>query len=258
VTEVVIGVQFDQLQNFILQHGLYYESIKAQYPKFEAHPPLSKTKEIFGESSRAAEIVSRFSNIPPLPRSWFLDADGNKLVQLQEDHFFHNWRKVKGGEEYPRFSNIRKEFISLWHDFLKFTQEQKLGKVKVNQWEITYVNHIVKDDIWNSLSDLGNVFNCFSDKFSKNYLPVPENFVLNSTFSFPEKFGRLYLALQPALRRSDSVEILQLKLTAKGRINSNEPEVLNKSLDMGHEWIVLGFTDITTNNAHNIWKLEEK
>ena len=258
VTEVVIGVQFDQLQNFsILHHGLYFERIKENYPKFEAHPPLSETKEIFGEPSRAVEIVPHFSNMPPLPRSWFLVADGNKLVQLQQDYFIHNWRKVKGDEKYPRFNNICKEFISLWNDFLKFIQEQKLGNVLLNQWEITYVNHIDKGDIWNSLGDLGNVFNCFTNKFSKKYLPVPEKVVLNSTFAFPEKFGRLYVTLQPAMRKRDNVECLQLRLTAKGRLASNNSKSINQALDLGHEWIVLGFTDLTTNQAHKFWGRED-
>ncbi len=253
VAEVVIGVQFYPIQNFsVVHHGLYYQRIKDEYPLYEIRPPLQIPLERFEEES-TPEAGFKFSNIPPL-RSWFVDQKGNRLVQLQKEHFIHNWRKVKGSERYPRYEKIRKGFVDLWKDFLLFSEEYDLGEVKPNQWEVTYVNHLVKEHEWNSLVDLKNIFPCWTNDSSENYLPTPEDIDLNLSYIFPEKRGRLHLSLSRGLRASDNADILLLKLIARGRLDSSDPKTLLESFNLGREWIVKGFTDFTSRKVHHIWK----
>ena len=64
------------------------------------------------------------SGLPPLPRCWFLNDTETRLIQLQADRFIHNWRKVTGKEEYPRYEAIRDEFIDRWDEFCMFLGDQ--------------------------------------------------------------------------------------------------------------------------------------
>jgi len=256
VNEVVIGVQFDTLEQFTAVHaGLYWQSIRSTYPKLDIQPPLSPVFELFDE--KKPEIRGKFSPIPPPPRFWFLDDTQNRLVQMQPDRYIHNWRKVTGAEEYPRYETIHKEFQQLWTSFCKFVEAENLGQIKANQWEVTYVNYLYQESGWASMDDLANLFPCWSGKSSEGYLPIPENITIDATYAFPEKFGRLHISLQPSVKMPDGTPLLRLTLTARGRLESSDIKIILKSLDLGHEWIVWGFTDFTTTKAHKIWKRKE-
>lgn len=254
VCEVVIGIQYDTLDKFDTVHtGTYWQRIREKYPKHETHPPLTPNIEYF-EESKVTQPILGFSSIPPLPRSWFLDETETRLVQLQNTHFFHNWRKIIGDEDYPRFTLIRKEFITLWEGFLIFTSEQNIGKVNPNHWEVTYVNHINKGEGWESPKDLANIFPICAGKPSEKFLPEPEKVSFRINYLFPDDRARLYITAEPAIKRSDQTEVMRLNLTARGRIDSPKTQDILTCIEKGHEWIVRGFTDFTSEEAHKLWK----
>jgi uncharacterized protein (TIGR04255 family) len=256
VTEVVIGVQFNTIESFTAAHlGLYWQRLRDSYPNVNIQPPLSPVLELFGDQKPA--IKAKLSSIPPVPRCWFLDDSQNRLVQIQPDRFLHNWKKVTGREEYPRYKTIRENFKKLWNDFSKFVESEKLGQVKTNQWELTYVNYIHQNDGWLTMNDLPNLFPCWLGKSSDGYLPVPENITFNVTYAFPEKRGRLHISLEPSLKMPEGSLLLRLTLTARGRLEASDTEGILNSLDIGHEWIVRGFTDFTTSKAHKMWERKD-
>jgi len=258
VTEVVIGVQFNALAAFTAVHpGLYWQRVRDKYPKCSVQPPLGPTLEFFG-GEKPPMIKPQLSQIPPVPRCWFLDDSENRLVQIQPERFLHNWKKVTGEEDYPRYKNISEDFERLWRDFLDFVKAEGLGQLEPNQWEVTYVNHIFENSGWISMNDLSNLFPSWSGKSSEGYLPIPENIVFKVTYAFPEKFGRLHISLEPVYKMPDSTKLLRLNLTARGRLESSDIETLLASLNQGHEWIVRGFTDFTSSEAHKMWKRKDE
>lgn len=262
VNEVVISVQFDTLEKFSAVHpGVYWQRIRNTYPKVSVQPPLSSVFELFEEEKLKEEklkgLTGKLSPIPPIPRCWFLDDTQNHLVQIQTDRFVHNWKKVTGTEEYPRYESIREDFTSLWADFSKFVEDENLGTLRTNQWELTYVNYLYEDNGWVSMGDLPNLFPSWSGKSSEGYLPVPENVTFNVTYAFPEEHGRLHISLQPSVKMPEGTSLLRLTLTARGRLESSDIENILRSLDLGHQWIVCGFTDFTTSKAHKIWKRKD-
>lgn len=254
VTEVVLGVQFAPLSNFSAVHlGLYWQSIRKDYPNFSVQPPLDPVVERFG-TDQAKPMEVTFSSVPPVPRIWCLDGLKNSLVQIQPDRFIHNWRKVTGTEKYPRYNSILPRFISLWKGFLDFSKEENLGEIKTNQWEVTYVNHLLKGECWDSMEDVTKLFCSWSNKSSEKYLPVAERIGFNIAYSFPEELTRLHITLEPRIRLSDQKQLLSLTLTARGMLDSLDISKINEHFNLGHEYIVRGFTDITTPEAHSIWK----
>ena len=254
VIETVLGLQFDSLESFSIPHfGLYWFKILADYPKFNVQPPLTHVVEQFGEETRKPYSIEM--GLAPFPelRCWFVNDTENRLIQIQKDRFIYNWRKIKETEEYPHYDYLKPKFIEEWNRFCQFLEEVKLGNVNINQCEITYVNHIDIGKGWKSYGDLNKVFSCWSGDPSVNFLPEPEMVSLNTRYVMPEKRGRLYIIMQPGIRRHDAKEILQLQLIARGKPASSSIEDIMEWFDLGHEWIVKGFTDFTTDNMHEIW-----
>lgn len=65
--------------------------------------------------------------------------------------------------------------------------------------------------------------------------------------------GRLTVSAQPAVRRSDKKPLIALTLTSRGRpIGAGISGVLT-FFDLGREWIVRGFTDLTADEMHRMW-----
>ena len=57
--------------------------------------------QIEGSGGSPAQPEVELLENPPLPRVWFLEPNGNKLIQVQRERFHHNWRKINPGDEYP-------------------------------------------------------------------------------------------------------------------------------------------------------------
>lgn len=258
VEEVVLGIQFDKLQKFCGIHpGLFYKVLKDRYPNYEMRPPLPRTYEKFDQQEPYPQEIA-VAQIPPLPRNWYLNTNSTRLVQLQDEHFIYNWRKVSGNEDYPRYHIIKKDYLVLWEEFISFAKrnEYELGEINPNHWEVTYVNFIHKGSLWDNNTDLSKIFHCWPEKTKDVYLPEQEHLNISIVYSFPEKTGRLYVSLQPVLRRlkDKDIESFQLKLTAKGRFKVDDG--IEQALDRGHEWIVRGFVDLTSEFAQKKWARE--
>lgn len=255
VTETVLGVQFNPLKNFsILHYGLYWDKIRADYPRSELQPPLTHVVEQFEAKAKLEpQLLVEFGAAPEM-RCWFIDRSETRLIQVQKDRFVHNWRKVKGDEVYPRYASLKPKFKVEWQRFCQFLDEQKLGTSDVNQCEVTYVNDIEISKGLKSYGEVNKVIASWSGESSGEFLPLPETVRLNTTYVMPEKRGRLHIVLQPAIRRRDAKEILQLNLTARGRPASSRLEDIWEWFDIGHEWIVRGFTDFTTKEMHKVWR----
>lgn len=254
VYETVLGIQFNILKGFSIPHyGLYWGRVRGDYPKYEVHPPLSPAVEQFGSDSR--KQAKSGIEIVPVPdiRTWFLNDNGTILLQVQKDRFLQNWRKVQDSEVYPHYDQLKPKFLQEWRTFCRFLEETEIERPEVNQCEVTYVNHIDVDLGPRRYGDLQKVISCWSGKCSGDFLSDPESVNFNSRYLLPDKKGRLHITLQPAFRRSDAKEILRLNLTVRGRPNSSEVDDIAEWLDLGHEWVVRSFTDVTTSEMHKIW-----
>lgn len=253
VIETVLGMQFAPLAEFSIPYlGLYWAKIRSFYPRCEIQPALVPAFEEF-ETQRTGSPVGIELVSEPTVRCWFIDQSSTRLIQVQKDRFIQNWRKVKGDEVYPRYSRLKPEFRSAWQRFCEFLEEEKLETPDVNQCEVTYVNHIELGKGWRSYGEIQKVVAYWSGTSSGDFLPEPEIVHLNTTYVIPNKRGRLYITMQPAIRQQDAKEVLQLNLTVRGRPSSSQLEDILEWFDLGHEWIVRGFTDFTTKEMHRVW-----
>jgi uncharacterized protein (TIGR04255 family) len=255
VIETVLGVQFEPLPKFNISHlGLYWHRIRERYPDSDIQPPLGSVTEAFGsDSKRAPSFGIEFVQAPDV-RCWFIAPQKTELIQVQRDRFIVNWRKVAGDEVYPRYSWFKPRFVDEWSRFKQFLHDEGLGDPVVNQAEVTYVNHFDMGKEWKSFGDLPKVLSVWRGEGSQSFLPAPEFVQINNRYELPDQSGRLHVLLQPGIRRRDAKELLQLTLTARGKPKPSDLDGVLKFFDLGHEWIVNGFTDLTTSEMHKLWR----
>lgn len=244
VIEVVYGVQFDSLGLQCPTIGLFWQAVRQEYPSFVENPPLAPVIERF-DPDRRTETQIELTTRPPLPRLWFIDRTENWLIQLQDDRFLYNWKKVKDQDAYPRFEVVSRKFLEAWDQFLGFCQREGLALPTVNQLELTYINHINVGDVETYVMEASSIFPDMRWRESHEFLPSPETLAWKTSFLFPDRQGRLHASMRHAIRRKDQKPVLLLELTARGMPASKERESLRGWFAMAREWIVRGFADLT-------------
>ena len=257
LVETVLSLQFQSLQEFSVVHlGMLWNEFRASFPLIEEHAPLIAARETFeAPSPRPVEVT--FERKPPFPRVWFLNESETELIQIQTDRFIHNWRKSEDvSAPYPRYERIRKSFLSEVKDFQEFLYNQQIGNISVNQCEVTYVNHIEPCQVWNRHGQIEGILRTWTAR-RHSFLPeaeggrIDQRFVMRSNSGNP--LGRLHVSLSPAWKAEDQSPIYVLKLVARGSPINAEVDGAFAFFDLGREWIVKGFTDLTTTKMHRIW-----
>jgi uncharacterized protein (TIGR04255 family) len=246
VVEVMCGVQFGSLVSFRAAHvGVFWEQIKTEFPAVDEAPPLPSVIETRNLPSSVEIAVGL---IPPLPRTWLLTEDGHRLVQLQRDRFVYNWRRRSPDDgDYPSYDNVIVDFERLWGAFEKFVAEEKFDELVVRQLELAYVNIIPFDRIPDDDPVfLDHVRSSSPDRF----LPKPEGFEWRTSYSLPDDSGRLHVFASAAREVVSGAPIVRLEMTARG-VGGD----MRSWFDLAHEWIVRGFTDVTTTRMQTeVWR----
>ncbi len=220
-----------------------------------SQPSLPRIIESFEEKLvPKPEITVSLSDNPHDLRGWYLNHSETWLNQLQSDRFLYNWKKVKGNEIYPQFDTIQPEFTVNWGKFCEFLTDEDIANPELTQCEVTYVNHIEIGKGWDSFGEFDKVFAPWSGEFSGSFLPTPEKMTFNTTFLIPNKKGRLHISAIPAIRRNDGKEIIKVEISARGRPINSILDAILEWFQIGHEWIVKGFTDLTTGHMYKIWR----
>lgn len=233
--------------------GLLWEKLRAEYPVCQEVPPLARVIEQFGGEQ---QIQIEVTEVPPLPRTWFLRRDETGLVQIQRDRFLHNWKKMLPEDEYPRYETVIRQFKARLADFEAFVAEHKLGAVKPAQYELTYVNHIPRGEKVSSLVEIGRVFPDFVWRSHEGrFLREPNDINWRTTTNLPEESGRLHATVRSVTRQSDNTDILLFELTARGFPKDKSREAMWAWFDLAHEWIVRSFADLTGEEfQRDVWR----
>lgn len=254
VREVVCGVLFKSLEGLLVPHfGLLWERFRDEYPRCQHVSPLAPVVERFGEPPR---VELEVSDVPPLPRVWFIHQNGNGIIQVQQDRFLHNWRKVHPEDEYPRYDTVIALFKKQFQTFLSFLGDQGIGNVMPVQYEMTYVNEIPRGDGWDRREEVGQVFPDLSWRATGGrFLSALESVNCRFTFQMPDQKGRLHAGLRSSERRDDGQEVLLLELTARGMSDAGNLDGMWDWYSLAHQWIVLAFADLTgTEIQRDTWR----
>jgi len=254
VVEVVCSVQFEPLEKLRTPHiGLIWQRYRADYPNFEEKPEIAHHVELPEEvAAPKRQFQVQMLQTPPVPRVFFVHRDDTRVIQLQQDRFIYNWRKRGPDDDYPRYAAVFGSFLENWDTFLDIVSTEGLGEPAVDQYEMTYVNHIWQGEGWNTVGDMARVFPDLSWRpLDTRFLPSPASMSYRTTFPLPQGKGRLHLAVSTGASPEDQRRLLSMELTARGFPGSTEKEAMRDWFALAHEWIVRGFADLTSDKIQN-------
>ena len=247
VNEVVFGMQFNTPENFYIPHiGILWDKFRSDYPVLNHAPTITSSK---------GQIKIDAATGVPIPRVWFINNSDDELVQFQVDRFYFNWRHRKS--DYPRYEFLKEKFVTVLTNVNSFFNEFNFGNIDPTEFELTYINHIPKGEGWDSFDELPNIFSDFNWTFKEErFLPNPQKISWSTEFLLPSDMGRLLVTLKLAVRADDKNPLLVLELKSLGSIETNSKEEIIDWFNISREWIVRGFTDITTPSIQKIWEIE--
>jgi uncharacterized protein (TIGR04255 family) len=261
VSEVAVGVQFPAVLNPV-HLGLYYQRVKARFPKLQVQPPISPSFETFG----AAPILAFGVQMPIglQPRMWFLSEDENSLIQLQSDRLFFNWRGGLQGSPYPHFEVVYEEFVKAFDQLETLAEAEGITGIVVNQCEVTYVNPLPSANTGVALSAPEKIFSVWTDARGAEWKEPLEDLSFTARYRLDDEggkpFGRLTVALSsysvaPSYSMAPQMSPgFQLEMTARGVPKGTGREGVAAFLDHAHRAIVRCFAAITTPEMHKLWE----
>jgi uncharacterized protein (TIGR04255 family) len=255
VIEVVCGVQFEELASFsTIHYSKFWSRVAGDYPRTEDREPLAEVMDS-PQGVEARDQVFTL-NLPPLRRVFFVSDSENYVLQMQPSRFLTNWRRRHAEDEYPRFTAAYGRFLRGWREFLDFSSAEKLGAPKVNQYELTYINHMTEAEMPfpEGIQEYVGWFTWRSAQTLK-FLPSPRGVDLGLRFRLGDGKGTLHVTVKHGHRLDDKKGVMVMDLTARGAGKSDGSD-MDSWFKLAHEWIVIGFTDLTTGDAHRRWERE--
>lgn len=259
VVEFSLGVQFSRLAGLKAAHlGRFWECLDpTAWPETTDEPPIPDQFESF-EKPRWASFPSpklRLATAPLVGRAQFRNASGERLVQLQPTRLHLNWLKTEDFK--PSYGDLIQEFLNVLDSLVDFVRNADLGQLKMNHWELTYVDAFFEGEDWATPSDWRHVLpGIFGPIFTDN---EPLGLVLDHrnaewSFEIAPKQGRLHVAATTGKWAHDTRDALILTTTARGPITESTTTAVREGLDIGHHSAVNAFFSIVSPNMLEKWR----
>ncbi len=248
VVERVLCVQFEPLALTSGHLGWFWKSrLGDPWGSPNEAPSLPDQFETFGKHGAIDVPNIQFERRASAPPNRFRvrTVNGDRIIQLQDTRFIENWVRV--GAEYPRYEAISAEFLGQLDSFADFARSERLGELKPNQWEVTYVNKVPAGPLWSEPAEWPNVIPGLLLQVGSYGHTRFEQMTGEWTSEIPDKRGRLHINAQYRARADEKA--LSLTLTARGPIVDG----LVGGLQLGHDTIVTAFDQITSGAAHELW-----
>lgn len=258
VVETVLSIQFEPLPKFTgAMAGRFWQSHLMgsgnDWPVSAEVPALQDVHERFGVDVQWRQPGIQFTSPEGRSeRTQIMRGDEQRMVQIQDSRLILNWKK--GQAAYPSYEVLFPEYLALFQSFKAFLRDNSYPDLSLNQWEVTYVNHILKDDLWNSPDDWGDIAANLAIPRVDRAIARSESGTLQWKFIIGEDRGRLHVNSRHVKVAPEGQEAIRLELTARGSINSGKSADIRGFFDLGHETIVRFFAAFTSDAAHKTWK----
>ena len=255
VDEVVLSVLFEPLDAFLAPHlgEIWQEFKKDGFERIVEQPPVPPTVEKFPNSIEEPQL--RLGNVPHLARIWFVHKDDNQIIQVQRDRFTFNWRKTELNQDYPGFSVILDMFKGFYGRFDKMIKNIEVGAITPLQYELTYIDRLLRGDGWETFNDVGKIYNLFVDsQQSDSFWSHAESMILRTSFSVPDLHGRLHLTISDRIRVSDQLQTLQTDFTVRGFTENVENDTTITWFKAARDRIIEKFSSMFTEDIQTqVW-----
>ena len=253
IVEVVCGVQFDAIGLASGHYGAYWGRIAEDFPITHDQPPLpSVLEKPVGTETLFDMPFGPDAELPPLRRAFFESRDRSLLIQLQPSRFLFNWRKTPKATSYPRFSKAYATFEANWKKFDAFVKDVGMSALAINQYELTYVNHIPVTS--------GSVFDA-----AKRVLPSlldgiaaevggcqVESVATRLRCSLPDGRGRLHVSVGYVKNLASAQDLIVFELTTRGPAVSSGRD-MDAWFSVAHDAVIEVFMQLTSKESKTSW-----
>ena len=259
VIETVLGLQFATLPNFGTAHlGSFWQYYNPEeWPHANDAPAIEPQFERFGEENRGRVSRLMFKVVSEIGlRMQIRNAEKNRMIQLQNGRLHYNWLGLDGGP-YPSFSKVKLEFDKVFDSFRNYLKEHGFEDLQLNQWEITYINHIPQGSIWSDPQDWQDIFPSMMPFAAKASSIKLESLGGEWHYEIEPQKGRLHINISHGWQGElKDKEVLVLNLTARGPMPSTNTgsDPIDEGFRIGHEAIVRSFKELTSDKAHQYWE----
>jgi uncharacterized protein (TIGR04255 family) len=254
VVEVILGAQFSRLDLSLSQLAGFQAEIPGEWPNSTEATTIEPQFETFGDDRLWASTRKlQFTNRPDC-RFQFRNHADDQMVQVQRTRLHVNW--MGNGADYPRYEPIRQLFEEVLAKFKSYLNSLDCEELNINQWEVTYLNHIPSGDLWNSANSW--TFNKLLGSVSLSECEL-ESFSGEWHWALAEQKGRLHLdwkhaRTEPDTMNSELDEIVRLNFTARGP--ASDEQSLLEGVRVGHKAIVNTFAETSSDAARKHWQFE--
>lgn len=231
VGELVLSLQFEPLTKLNSGHlGRIWTEV---FPDLRCDPDVEPIEDQFEDLGGPMKLIRGFAIGPAsYPGRMVLSSVlGDRLCQIQRTRFVHNWRSA--GSDYPDYNAFLSEFLSGLAKFKDFIDQNDLGPIVSNQWELVYVDIFPENKDWNNLEDWSSVL---PGLFSS--LNVAEGLKLcnrNAAWSFELEngAGRMHISANLGLVSGQTVPVkaLMVNTTVRGPVHGWNLSELKAKLD---------------------------
>jgi hypothetical protein len=138
--------------------------------------------------------------------------------------------------------------------FQKWLADERIGEIKPNQCEVTYINVIPTGQ--DGYEHLEKITPLWAGAFSGGHPNSLERAIVQTTFLFSindAPAGRVYVSFQPAFLPSDRAPVIRMEVTARGRPRGESVADALAFLDIGRDQVVRSFAAVTTEEMHKLW-----
>lgn len=150
IGEVACGVVFDPTAIGVLEWGIYWDTRKKDFPRTSLHPVITEG------------LTFSLGAVGPM-RVWLESEDSSRLIQLQHDRFFFNWRTVSGKTDrssYPHFRDrpprpgICSQAIAEFETLRGFCADRFGESLKLRKIELVKIDVLTRGVDWEDMTDL--------------------------------------------------------------------------------------------------------
>ena len=227
VEEVMLSILFEPLDRFFAPHlgEIWREFKNSGFFYTTAQGTIPPSIESF--SGQIPEPQVHISNVPDFGRILFIHESGDQILQIQRDRFTFNWRKIEEGQNYPGFSTIFTSFEDFCTCFRENLKIQGIGEINPLQYELSYINQLMQGDGWNTLNDIGKIYQMFVDSPQLySFWSEVESAILQTSFPITSLQGRLHLVISNRIKLPEQKQTLQTDFTVSGFPENTESEMI--------------------------------
>jgi uncharacterized protein (TIGR04255 family) len=245
IVELGIGVFFAKPDALSSAHfGRFWSEVAGEFPACEDHAPV-------GPPQDWATSKEGF----PVPRVWFFAPNKARIVQIQANRFYLNWRRIADEDSYPRFSAHSQQTLGYWKRFADFIARECGQPPTTIGAEVLKVSQIAEGEGWKGLQSVPTLFPVANIPGIAGVWDV-SGFAMSFAMSIE---GRKVQADLKSVHKSDdkTKRLLQLEVRVPIEdVESSLDEVgtLAAKLRQGNETANLAFTALASSTTNQLWK----